>query len=89
MWDITRENDERWVHVLDVGETFDSLSDAKKRAVYESANYMKRKVELELAKRVDEICRLADSLTEEEWLRLPESVGDFLIQYRHTEEDDD
>ena len=89
MWEITRENDDRWVHVLGVGETFDDLSDAKKKAVYESAIYLRHKVELELHERIGEIRRLAESLTAEEWLKLPESVGEFLRQYRQPEEDDE
>ena len=89
MWEITRENDDRWVHVLDMGETFDSLSDAKKKSVYESAIYLREKVELELHKRIGEIQRLAESLTAEEWTKLPESVCEFLLRYKLVEEDDD
>ena len=89
MWEITRENDDRKVYALDIGETFEGLSDENKKIIFESANYLKRKVELELAKRVGEICNLAESLTADEWSALPEKVYDFLIQYIPVEEDDD
>ncbi len=86
MWKISSTEN---VYVVGIGETFEGLSDEEKKIAYESANYMKKKVELELAKRVGEICRLADSLTAEEWLALPPRVGDFLFQYKEVEEDDD
>ena len=91
MWEITSEKDDRWVFVLEPNETFDEMSDAKKKALYESALYMKRKVELAWAEDLEEICCLAKSLTEEEWSQLPQTVSDFLLPYRQfqIEEDDD
>lgn len=89
MWKITTESDGTPVYALGLGETFEELTDEGTSIVFESANYMKRRVELELAERVDEICRLARSLTAEEWSALPKKVRDFLLPYIEVEEDDD
>ena len=89
MWKINTAEDDRWLFVLEPNENFDDLSDAKKRIVYESALYMKRKVELAWGEDLEEIRCLADSLTEEEWSQLPEKVSEFLLPYKHFQIEDD
>ena len=88
MWKITTV-DGTPVYALDLGETFEELTDEEKKIVFESAKCMKRRVEMELAERIDEIVRLARSLTFEEWSSLPEKVYDFLLPYAEVEKDDD
>ena len=78
MWEVNRD---KKLFVMDVGEDFDSLGNKEKKMVYESAKRMKESVELELARRVEEIHKLAESLTDKEWMSLPEKVYDFLIEY--------
>lgn len=85
MWEITGEKDDRWVFVLGVGETFEGLSDEEKSVVYESAVYLRQKVENELYERICEIRGLASSLTDDEWKVLPEKVREFLIRYKKEE----
>ena len=88
MWEITTAEDTRRVFTVGIGETFEGLSDEEKKIVYESSEYLKDRIELELNETVGEICRLADSLTEDEWSNLPASVYYFLRPYKQVEEDD-
>ncbi len=89
MWEITSAQDGQRIFVVGIGETFEGLSDEEKKIVFDSANYVKRRVELELAQRIGEIGSLARSLTFEEWSTLPEKVYDFLLPYAEVENDDD
>lgn len=83
--EITTTKDAIRVYVP--SETFEVLSDEEKKIVYESAVYLKDRIELELAETIGEICRLADSLTDKEWSKLPKKVYDLLIPYKQREEE--
>lgn len=86
MLEITTREDDRRVFTVGFGETFDELSDEEKKVVYESSEYLKGRIELELNETVGEICCLADSLTEDEWSNLPASVYYFLRPYKQVED---
>ena len=87
MWEITMSDDDRRVYVLDPDEKFERLGNADKKVIYESAVYLREKVERELARTLLPLGELVDSLTDKEWSELPPKVYDFLIQYKHSEED--